>query len=660
MPPRDDHPLPEHADEAAVETFRVKPGAVRDVLATAIRQSGFSDPKIDELSGRATASRERRYNDQIGGVERKIFLAGWKSIDGSPGSCRVAWIIREEGNRRPGDDDRRKMRDFRAVLSSLLSAVAEAQPGAAGGASRDASRPPHNPVLAPGEILEGLYSGNLRDYSGCASVDEVADLRKGTLPLGRYAFGKTPADVRHGPALYLSRYRSGGRMEFNGTLICAPQNAGKTSMIVRWAEAANRDGYSIFLVDVKGNLRQKLAGKLRGHVYYFSTDPRAECDRMNFLRGVTAVTPEDTEEIKAIATALLPSAGWVDKGGEDEYFYRNRVIWLTGLIHILKLREAYAPDQFLDEAGRRRSADLGDLYRLVTDEQLLYAWIGELREAEAILRSIPNGPRVDCGVDHWIREIAQLIDPNRMPEGQRDPIHGYRDYTQGMVAALEPFSRHGTLFRKVRDSGPGRLFSLEDLGRTDQPVTIILAAREQDLEKAETVLALAVKKLQQFLFGRFEKAERDVRPVLLLLDETRRIRAFDANKYITFAREARAGCVIVYQSLDQIGDEKKVAEILENVGTQVYLGSLVGNTARYFMNILPRRYRASVSENLSYGSEGRSRTVNIGKELVDYLTTNELYNLPAGSWPALVYINDQPRRKPILVDMDDAAITRSG
>ena len=130
-----------------------------------------------------------------------------------------------------------------------------------------------------------------------------------------------------------------------------------------------------------------------------------------------------------------------------------------------------------------------------------------------------------------------------MPEGQHDPMHGYRDYTQGMVAALEPFSRHGTLYRKVRDPGPRRLFALEDLGRTDQPVTIILAAREQDLEKAETVLALAVKKLQQFLFGRFEKAEKDVRPVLLLLDETRRIRAFDANKYITFAREAKAGCV---------------------------------------------------------------------------------------------------------------------
>jgi hypothetical protein len=52
--------------------------------------------------------------------------------------------------------------------------------------------------------------------------------------------------------------------------------------------------------------------------------------------------------------------------------------------------------------------------------------------------------------------------------------------------------------------------------------------------------------------------------------------------------------------------------------------------------------------------------VNIGRDLVNYLTTNELYRLPAGEWPALVYINDQARRKLILVDMDDAPASASG
>lgn len=252
--------------------------------------------------------------------------------------------------------------------------------------------------------------------------------------------------------------------------------------------------------------------------------------------------------------------------------------------------------------------------------------------------------------------VTPLVERARLPgEGARRPEESYRDYTHPLVAALEPFSRHGTLYPKIRDAGPGDPFDLEDLDRRDQQTTIILAAREQDLATAETVLSMAITRLQHLLFERMDSREDEVRPVLLLLDETRRIRQFEANKYITFAREAKAGCVVVYQSLDQIGDEKQIAEILENVGTQIYLGSLVGNTARYFINTLPRRYRVSVTEQVAFGADGRSRTVALGKELVDVLTTNELYHLPAGEWPALVLINDQPRRKPILVDMSDPA-----
>ena len=46
------------------------------------------------------------------------------------------------------------------------------------------------------------------------------------------------------------------------------------------------------------------------------------------------------------------------------------------------------------------------------------------------------------------------------------------------------------------------------------------------------------------------------------------------------------------------------------------------------------------------------KTMQVGQEQVSFVTSNELYRLPAGNWPALVYINDQPRRNPILVDLD--------
>ena len=98
------------------------------------------------------------------------------------------------------------------------------------------------------------------------------------------------------------------------------------------------------------------------------------------------------------------------------------------------------------------------------------------------------------------------------------------------------------------------------------------------------------------------------------------------------------------QSLDQIGERKKRNNtLLENIGTQIYLGSLVGNTARYFIESLPQRSRrlfrapprsaATANRNLNrWGRKGRFGDHHL-----------PVYRLPAGEWPALVYINDQPQ-----------------
>ena len=186
--------------------------------------------------------------------------------------------------------------------------------------------------------------------------------------------------------------------------------------------------------------------------------------------------------------------------------------------------------------------------------------------------------------------------------------------------------------------------------------------------------SLAVQRLQHMLFERMSPTARQgisrahpapsrsqaqptripqgkPHPVLLLLDETRRIPGFKANEYVTFAREAQAGCVVSYQSLDQIGEAAQISEMLENVGTQVYLGSLVGATAKYFIDLLPVRHRRRYSWSTSTGSS-YSEGIDSNLEEVPYVGTNELYSLPGGKWPALVYINAQPRRKPFLVDLD--------
>jgi TraM recognition site of TraD and TraG len=642
MHPNDDMAARRGAGEAGVAyLYDAEPDVILDLVPAAITRCGFDDPKVERASRVATGTRRREYDDPLRGVERTMIEVSWEPGP-APGSTAVAASLFEPagGRRRAVRDGRGELGLFHAVLADLVAR------------RDDRDTPPHNPVIGPGEPFDGRFSGNLRDYSPCATPDDIQDLLDGVLPLGRLAFGRARDRVAYGPPLFLSTYRTGAPIEHNGILLCAPQKSGKTSLIVRMAEAANRAGYGTFLIDVKGNLRAKLDGKLAGKIFHFSTDPKvAACDRINFLAGLDPTTPEGTERIQGLVAAILPAEAQRPRGDEEDFHFRNKSVWLTALIHLVKLLEFYRPDLFHEADGTPRSADLGDLYRYAVDEEELVALLHALGEIERDRRGrgLPVPP---CGADHWSREIANLIHPDRMPGGQRDRHLGYRAYSQGLVSALEPFSEHGTLCRKVRDRGEGELFSLEDLGRGDGPVTIILSAREQDLERAETVLAMAVRQLQHYLF---ERVNQDgVRPVLLLLDETRRIRSFEANRYITFAREAKAGCVVVYQSLDQIGDERAISEILENVGAQIYLGGLSGNTAKYFMASLPRRHRANVSVQTSYGPEGSRRTESVVNELVEYLTTNELYELPAGEWPALVYINDQPRRRPILVDMGES------
>jgi TraM recognition site of TraD and TraG len=262
-----------------------------------------------------------------------------------------------------------------------------------------------------------------------------------------------------------------------------------------------------------------------------------------------------------------------------------------------------------------------------------------------------------AGIEYWVRQLAPMI-PEAMG-GERKAKDGYRDFTQGIVLALEPFSRIGTLRANVSARGArrpderataDRLFRLEELGGSEQ-VTIVLAARTHDGEKATTVASMAVKLLEHFLLERTEHPSP--RRVLLLLDEARRVRGFKANEYITFAREAKAGCVVVYQSLDQIGDEKKIFEILENVGTQVFLGGVAGRSAQHLLGLLPGRTRIGSSETVTRDASGTTRTRTVSREVTPYFTTAEVERLPGGAWPALVYVNDR-KHKPFLVDMDQA------
>ena len=248
----------------------------------------------------------------------------------------------------------------------------------------------HNPVLGPGEELVAAYSGRLLDYSGCASLDEVKDLIKAkgddkVLPLGVFAFDHKPALAgQPPPLLYLSRYRTNALIAYNGTLVVAPQNSGKTELIVRWRWQLNRGGYSTFIIDVKGDMYARLTREgLHGLVFYFSTDPdpNLKCEKLNFLEGLDALTPAGRKQIDQLVEAILPREG--DEEGEDLEYWRVRTKWLAALINVRKLLDAYY----------RITSDLGDVYNMASDEETLYRDLRNLCKAEEYQREHnPDAP----------------------------------------------------------------------------------------------------------------------------------------------------------------------------------------------------------------------------------------------------------------------------
>ena len=506
-------------------------------------------------------------------------------------------------------------------------------------------------TLGPGERLRSAFSGTLLDYSGCATYDEVRDLRKEygdgkALPLGVYAFDPKPSLAAPDMLLHVGRFGP-KPMEFNGTLIVAPQNSGKTRLILRWALAANDAGYNLFIVDVKGNLLpQLLEGGLRGEVHFLSTDDGGDENvtqrgsTFNILEELDPTTFRGRAEIKSICEALIPRFG-----GDDERFWPIRVRWLRAIICLRKLFDRYF----------KTVSDLGDIYDLVTTEARFYQCIEDVRRAEAFQKQ--ENPNVKLPVpncEFWINEAATLIrqDHPTIAGGQRESQYTYATLTIHLATALGPFYRYGVMYGRTSGRSDFRLSDLDG----ERQMTIILAAREHDGEDAQTVSAMVLKRLEQILKRRFDVEQPD-HPILLLLDETRRIKGFSPGKYVTFAREAKAGCVLVYQSIEQIENEKEIKEVLENVGIQIYLRSVTGSTADRLTAMLPTRFRPQYTQGLSTGA-GFSKSSQVSQGEVPCLSKAELYKLPAGDFPALVFIKDHNAGRPFLVDMSEDRLER--
>ena len=396
---------PREPEAAAYEVFRVRPAVFRDHLYNALRQCGYDRPEVDDATRSVTANRETSLPPPLSGKRKVVLTLKWEPAAGVPGATAAAWFVADHSQGSVRRSDAKSIKQIGEVLQTALP------PPEPPGPPDDL---PLDPVLAPGQWFEGAYTGTLRDYSGCATPNEVLDLTGGVLSLGSYAFGK-PGDCYYGPPLSLGLDRTQAPLEYKGVLVCASQNSGKTSLIVRWAEEANQAGYNVFLIDVKGNLRGKLDGRLGGRRLLLLHRPAGGVRQHQLPRWPRLLDSRGHRAHPEPCRRPAAERGVGRQGGEAEFHYRNRAVWLTALIHLLKLRESSTAGRSSStrtaRRGRRTSTTCTS-WRSTSGG--FTATSPSLREDEALLSQVDPSLLPVCGVDHWVREAAHLIDPRKM------------------------------------------------------------------------------------------------------------------------------------------------------------------------------------------------------------------------------------------------------
>jgi len=229
------------------------------------------------------------------------------------------------------------------------------------------------PVIGPGEPIPEAFIGALRDYSRCAALDELARLRSGDFPLGRYLW---PAEHALGgvPLFLGAPLESDGspseHLIFRNVCVTAPVGTGKSTSIFRpWAVAAARAGFSTLVFDPKGDLCQDLRQPIfaaGNRVVIFSTSPEQPSVPWNFMDEVEIDADgrlASRRAIESILDALLPrESGTSEKDAFASRLFRG---WLGGFIAIAKYALGEAADAFVLYQMARDQARLEELLQIV-------------------------------------------------------------------------------------------------------------------------------------------------------------------------------------------------------------------------------------------------------------------------------------------------------
>jgi|GEM_PF-2226705 len=505
------------------------------------------------------------------------------------------------------------------------------------------------------EITESPSAFDLEDLSGAAAPGDLAGLLlpfgqtwpdmnnaatreqlRGRICIGRYYEGKTPTNLWVAPEIE----------RLQQTLVVAPPGSGKTfSIALPWSRELPLQGQSVFAIDLKGNMYEKLRPHFEGQAmairYFDPTDhghsvcwnPFSELDfkdHIAFRNGIDrlaeAIFGEMTE-------------------GENRYFDQRDLAFLRAGIEIC----AYAyPDPTLKR--------LHDMF-LSKESLLLAAEALQNRQTEDMKREPES--RLYSDDDRYYQDAA-LADLEALLEKRDQARHPHSDIVQGVKNKLRPFGHHALARVTGAPKEGQRPFSFASLSET--PTLFVCATPLSLGHMGTSIAAIMVRMLHHLMNTRF-KAQNTSRRLFLVLDEFSKLRMgyHQTLDFMSTSREAKCVSVIFLQDVSQIQYGLR-EPILANCLDRYFLRGAGPQTAAWLTTSLGKRRapRATMSESAQSGTRQRSegKAMSISEDQVPVLREREIQTTGGLKYGAWVILNSYSP-KPILVNLDRSSASAS-
>jgi type IV secretory pathway TraG/TraD family ATPase VirD4 len=469
-------------------------------------------------------------------------------------------------------------------------------------------------VLGPGENLKpGVSYRGLYDYSQTASKQEVAALAVGDPQQGDFWLGRYVGLHGNKAQIYSDLWLPNDFLHQH-ILIVGATGSGKTELLLKSAGNLMQQG-NLVLVDVAGFLGDRLLPLARSSgSKLICWDIGSKNNRVvwNFLEELEKFGSE--KEIRAIAEALY---GQYDDKDQNAAFWKRDITWLAAILGLVVASRK--------QGLLANKLEPSDLPTLVMDRDGVQALLNNLPQA-AIQWQPDLISYLMLADDRFALDVSFL--QNKLSPFKDPDVRAICDGTSGihLLPALNGKQKH----------------------------TLVIGQNLADGKFGTALAAVMISYVMNVMYRRMRNPNYVWTPTYIICDEAPRLENIKYEELTAIGRNAKAGVVLMCQSIDQFQD--KTLPALNNCRTQIFLQGVSLKTAEWLSKQLGEYDRQELTmSNTGIVGPSPFNQRQIGYKRVPILGVHELTTRPDGKFPkrnAVIRVNEShsPVTKTFLTD----------